>query len=233
MTIKEQELPEDVQQWLEAEPSNYEHLDLIVAPPLPDEAVLEFPDAEETQVLKHSESGIVGFPGSRLAFYMVLRRRGESHRIAEMLAMQRAPRANTDDTFFSGMGTLLDSVDGNQKRLKKLVAAARRRGYEPSAGDAYFPNLADGEGDPDAFVSRSRGTSHIRKVCEKRGWECRGSVKVKAREPESDPYLNRKPLGEDIIQRTAAVMMQKDPSLRSVPRRELRERIIDKHGQKP
>lgn len=228
----EQKLPEAVERWLAEDGENYQHLDLLVAPPDSSEVVAEHPEIEGSPLLANEFQFMAGFPGTRLAFYMMLRRNGESHRMAEMLAARRPPRGNTDDTFFSGMGTLLDSCDGDENKLHRLVLAARRQGYEPQAGDVYLPNLATELGDRNAFISRTDGRAKIRKVCEQRGWACEGAVNVEARQPERDPYDSSVPLGEDIVSKTAAMMTKQDPSLKKLPRGELRDRIISKHGQK-
>ena len=55
------------------------------------------------------------------AAYEWLRNKGETHRMAEMLAFQEAPRANTDREFFEGLGTLDKQFDYDGKMHEGVV----------------------------------------------------------------------------------------------------------------
>ena len=48
-------------------------------------------------------------------------------------------------------------------------------------GKVYLSGLAAFSGDPRAWVS---GRGDVQKVCEERGWDCEGSVNVKAFRPQ-------------------------------------------------
>lgn len=168
---------------------------------------------------------------TRGAHYWLMRIKGSNDKFAAMIALQSGPALSTDDTFFQGQKPLYDQF-GSQKHLDRYLLAARKRGFKPSPQATYFPNLARFPGDPEAFVTRAQGRSYIRKLCEQRGWACDGAVNVNHREPESDPLApeNCKPLGDDIIHNRARQMVEKDPSLKHMNRRELREKILHKHG---
>lgn len=116
--------------------------------------------------------------------------RGESVMLAEMLALQQAPRGMTDDVFFSGVGTLDQQFKGDEGKaqLGLLVNEAKKRGHKPNYNDYYVSGLASFPGDPDAFVPRTGGRAHVKNVLEKKGWASEGAVNVKGREPESDPH---------------------------------------------
>lgn len=117
--------------------------------------------------------------------------RGESHMLAEMLAMQQAPRGMTDDVFFSGIGTLDNQFRGQEgnAQLNHLVAESQKRGHNPNYNDYYCSSIASYPGDPEAFVPRTGGRAHVKKVLENKGWgTIDGAVTVKGREPESDPH---------------------------------------------
>ena len=133
------------------------------------------------------------------AYYEWLRRNGNSHNLADMLAFRQAPRANTDREFFEGMGTLDTQFSGDEAMRDRLIAKAKSKGYKPNPNDVYLSSLARYPGDPEAFVPATGGRGHIKAVCEKRGWECDGSVKTKYREPEEAPKKKR--LAEKIIKR--------------------------------
>ena len=124
-------------------------------------------------------------------------KRGESVLLAEMLAMQQAPRGMTDDVFFEGIGTLEQQFGGGDgaKQLEELVARSQAAGHTPGYNDYYVAGIADYPGDPKAFVPRTGGRAHVKKVLEDKGWSTlEGSaVSVKGREPESDPFAPVEP----------------------------------------
>ena len=164
------------------------------------------------------------------ACYVWLRKKGNSHKLAEMLAYQQAPRANTDREFFEGMGTLDKQFAGEEHMRDKIVAKAMSKGYKPNANDVYLSSLARYPGDPEAFVSPSGGRGQIQKTCERRGWECDGSVKTKYREPEEAP--KKKQLAESIIKRKMLDAHARRPETKEMDQGELRQQMIDKHGSK-
>jgi hypothetical protein len=154
-------------------------------------------------------------------------------RFKEMLESRAPPRCMTDDVFFGGPGrrTLLDQFDGDEYGVNELVQAARKRGYNPSPFDTYVDTIADGLGDPEAFVSTG-GRGHIRRVCEKRGLGCRGAVNLEPRAPDRDYIKEPKvALAEDIVQEEMT-RMKKDPKNASKKEGELRDQIISKHALK-
>jgi len=147
-----------------------------------------------------------------------------------MLESKSAPRGMTDSVFLEGRGTLLDQLDGDEEGVEELVRLAKKQGYTPSARDVYMDNIAERPGDPAAFVNAdARG--HVKRVCEQRGWAIRGAVNVDSREPESDPWDERKDLGEDIVrEEVARRRMNPENSARSYG--DLREEVIDTHALK-
>jgi hypothetical protein len=151
-----------------------------------------------------------------------------------MLATQIAPTADTDREFFRGVGKLEDQFggEGHTNDMDKVIATAVRHGYRPNPNDVYTPSLARFRGDPLAFVPPTGAKSHIKKVCEQHGWECDGSVKVKAREPESDPWDDRKPLANDIVQQHIQSRVSANPELARADQNELKQEVIDRHALK-
>ena len=135
----------------------------------------------------------------------------------------------TDSTFVAGAGTLLDQCGGNERDLRTLVNAARAQGYNPSPNDYYQPSLATSTGDPLAFVPQSGGRAHIKKVCRERMQDCHGAVEYKA--PERPPRP-KKPLAEKIVDRLVNREITRNPSLKSRPVGELREKIIERHAHR-
>lgn len=157
--------------------------------------------------------------------YETMRRKGESHAMAEMLATRRAPNLNGTDTAFLRGKHLNNGLEnnwiGDEMRTK-----ARSAGI-PIDGKVYVAQLADtrGAADPKAWVS---DTGDIKRVCEQNGWGCDGSVKTARYEGKP---LEQVRLAEDIVVEKMESAIEKNPDLkRNLP--ELRESIIEKHGAK-
>lgn len=203
--------------------------DMLVNPPTAEELSAWHPELDR-ELLDRCEEVIP--PGvTRGAVYARMRMAGESHKLSEMVALQRCVGLDTDDVFFSGQKPLYDQFE-SQKNLDRYLKTAKRHGHTPSVQSTYFPNLARFPGDPEAFVTRAQGRSYIRELCRTRGWACEGGVNVDSREPDSDPLSpeNCQPMGEDIIRDRAASMIARDPSLKQMDRRELRQSIVATHG---
>jgi hypothetical protein len=118
------------------------------------------------------------------AFYVEARRLGESHRIAEIVALRKVPASKTDVELFRGRGTLADQFKGQEDTLSEMVTKATQNGRTPQYTDLYEPSIANYPGDPEAFIPASGGRGHIKAVCEKNGWDCDGMVKVRAAKRE-------------------------------------------------
>lgn len=206
--------------------------DLLVSPPTADELREWYPDTTHGMLTAARDPVRIGkFMVTRGALYAQMRNRGESGKLADMVAMQQGPGLNTDSVFFSGCQPLYDQFE-SQKHLDRHLANAKKHGFTPSKNAVYMPGLARFQGDPEAFVDHTQGRGYIKKLCERRGWACDGAVTVAKREPESDPLADKNcvPLAKDIIQRRAKEMVKADPSLARLNRQDLRQKIIDKHG---
>lgn len=227
----ELDLDEALADFLEKHPEWHGCPDLIVSPPSAEEIKEYYPDCD-FEVLDKCEQ-LTRYGVTRGAIYMRLRSEGQNHKWSAMCALQKGPVLSTDDTFFQGAKPLYDQF-GSQKHLDGYLKASARHGFVPDKNAVYFPNLARFKGDPEAYVTRAQGRAYIRNLLEKRGWSAEGGVNVKGRGPESDPLdpKNCKALGEDIIRDRMGMMIAKNPDLKKVDRRELRQQIIDKHGAK-
>ena len=203
------------------------HEDLLRYPPSHEAMAGEFPEASETSV---DTDAPTSFGCTRRALYMRLRRTGQSHRFADMIACQAGPGLMTDSVFFSKMPKLQDQFVTDAQR-EKVLKIAQSHGYTPNMNDVYEPGLARFQGDPEAFVPPTGGRGYIKRLCERRGWECDGAVKVKHVMPDKDPMEKSVPLAENIVKRRMRSAIQQDPSLRK-NQRKLRQSIIDKHGVK-
>lgn len=161
------------------------------------------------------------------AFYVALRNKGESHNMAEICALRRAPGIETDDTFLAGFGTLADQFSGDEKQLQQRVNISEQHGYKPNVNDVYIHGLARFPGDPEAFVGHGKGKGHIKKLLEKRGWSADGAVKVKGRPSEPD---DKPKLADSIGKQLGRRMVKKDPALLKVGVQERKQAVIAAHA---
>jgi hypothetical protein len=218
-----------LEQFFERNPDWRPYADLVVVPPTAEEAQEEWPELDGSELLD-TENWMTSYGVTRLALYVKMRRTGQGHRFAEMIAAQKSPACMTDDVFFAGMPRLAEQMPPRQ--LQNVLASAKRHGFTPSADAVYHSGLARFQGDPEAFVTRSMGRTYIKRLCEQRGWACEGGVKVAARQPENDP-LDKKncvPMAEDLIRSNARKMIRQNPDLAHLPKQKLREKVLQKYG---
>lgn len=150
-------------------------------------------------------------------------------RLADMLASRRAPRVDTDDVFFADHEyTVKRQMEIDPVGMKRYIDGAKRRGYNVNMNDVYCPAIAaDSDGDPLAFVPRTGGKGHIKKVAEMRNKTLVGAVNYTAEDrgpPPAPPALSNK-----LIREKMSLERMKHPD---ASREELRERIIKKHAPK-
>lgn len=165
-------------------------------------------------------------------FYRKLIARGESPRMAEMLALRQAPRGMTDSVFFEGTKPIGKAYGNYQQGLEQLVDRAKKNGYTPNANDVYDSGLARFPGDPEAFIPPSGGRGYVKRLLEKRGWSAEGAVSVKGRQPERDPNEGKPKLADKVANKLVDHMVKKNPDLKRVDRRELKAEVVHKHGAK-
>lgn len=205
------------------------YADMVVRPPTDEEIQEEFSDAD-SDVLSMCDRLIHG-AGGRITvgtIYVRMRREGNPDRFAAMLACQRAPRGETSDTFWAGRKPFHEVFGpGYAACVKRMLA---RQGVNLKPGDEYMPELARFQGDPEAVVPFGGARSYIKNLCAKRGWACDGAVTTEHREPDSDPWEESVPLAPDLVKKNTARMLKKNPELRKLDRRELREKVLAEHG---
>lgn len=167
--------------------------------------------------------------------YEEMRRHGESHNMAEMLAYRSAPASRTDDDFFRGQGMLDQQIsDRGGEYFNSVVNGYRQAtgGQSPNANHVYMPGLAQFPGDPRAFVASSGEAK--RRVEELNVNVSDGFFTHKAREPEQDPFgamamkrTKRAPIASDLKNMIKEQMVSKDPGLKG---RINDEALEAKHG---
>lgn len=215
------------------------YADLVAIPPLPEELMKEFTDISPEVLARCMEfvqegGGFV----TRGAIYVRIRRedrkdkyKGENDKWATMLCLQQPPGINTTDTFWAGRKSWVD-VFGEEyaNRTKRALA---KKGFHLKPGDEYMPELARHPNDPEAIVPFGGARSYIKRLCEKRGWASHGAVEVNHRQPDKDPLAPENcPLAPDIIRNKGRQMVQENPALAKLDRRELKAAVLEKHGPK-
>lgn len=151
----------------------------------------------------------------------------------EMLISGRAPRAMTDDVLMTSMPTIAQEMERDPIGTARRCRISESLGYTPKPTDIYMGSIADGEGDPLAYLNHGRGAGHVRAVSEMRGIGGEGIVTVKAREPEHDPYENPvHRLNPKIVERKRRERIKENPELARGNQEELRSEILDTHTPK-
>jgi hypothetical protein len=136
--------------------------------------------------------------------YFEMRLKGESHKMAEMLATRSFPGLRTDSVFNEGRfsGTTLEKCPAHMAWLKAQAEAA---GISVN-GKYYLAGLADFPGDPTAWVG-DRGD--VIRVCEAKGLTIKeGMVDYKAHEREPMPDVV---IGDDIVEREVNRTLVENP----------------------
>ena len=136
----------------------------------------------------------------------------------EMLALRSPPGADTDTAHYAGMGTLDKQYKGDERYLAQITANAKRHGYNPSIHDVYDPTLVRpevGPGDPEAFVKTTGGRYY------------REQLLAQRRRAPKPPSVR---LAEDLVRKKMRDARRRDPALKKLPQRELRELVVSRHG---
>lgn len=156
------------------------------------------------------------------AEYEAMRDEGTCHNLAAIFATRRGPAIVSDREFLHG------HCNGSQFEKTPHVGdfyrkEAKRAGVD-TAGKVYLEGLAAFAGDPEAWVG---GRSDVKRVVEKRGWSCEGSVNVKAppRLKEHEPV----DLADDIVDNEVERVLGIVPDPVHVDVEDLREQIYNKH----
>lgn len=136
--------------------------------------------------------------------YVAMRRDGQSHSMAEMLAFRQGPGLRTDNTFFANQ----DSQYADPK-IRAYRQLAEQSGVDVN-GAKYFSQLARWPGDPLAW-KRSRG--EIVEHCETfgMGLTMDGEQKVKAR--LDAPPAPDIPIAPDIVHDKLEDVFDSNPEL--------------------
>lgn len=151
--------------------------------------------------------------------YERMRDAGQTHKFAEMCALQKPfGLQGTDSSFFDS--ALAGQEDGD-RFIRQYRQQAEAAGID-TAGAVYLGGLARYPGDPRAWV-RSRG--EIKRLCEEQNLECHGAVRHTARDVEPSPAVDLDPALLDAELRRVEKSLPEP--LTGQERGDLREAIYD------
>lgn len=141
----------------------------------------------------------------------------------------------TDNVFIQDQNrhgrSILDRHKGDARAVERLRKALARNGYNLKSDDHYIPTVARFFGDPQAIVNHTTGLGTLRQHLEGQGRTVEGEIELKARE-NGLPFAVKHKLNPKIVERIRRNMIKENPDLARKDQRELREAIVDKHGQK-
>lgn len=141
----------------------------------------------------------------------------------------------TDNVFLQDQNrhgrSILDRHNGDLRAVERLRKALARNGYSLKSDDHYIPTVARYFGDPAAIVNQTNGLGGLRRSLEDQGRTVEGEIELKPKE-NGLPSPVRHKLNPKIVERIRRNLISNNPDLAHKDQRELRESIIDKHGQK-
>lgn len=156
--------------------------DLVALPPSKEEIRKEFKRSGVSREVLDRCMEVVREGGgyvTRGAIYVRIRREDkgvrDADRWATMLCLQAPPGLQTTDTFWSGRKTWVEHF--GEEYANNIKAQFAKKGINLTANQEYMPELVrPGYGphnpDPEAIVPFGGARSHIKKLCESRGWAC-------------------------------------------------------------
>lgn len=140
-------------------------------------------------------------------------------RRGEVVRSGQAPSVRTTSTFHAGRQSLRDQFGGDEAMLNHFAKKYKKEtGRSLNANDVYMSQLAEESLDCNAVLTASDGEEKVQKLIKR---------KQSKEERERNTFV---PLAEDLIQ-DKVIQYRKAGDTASDT--ELREKIIDKHGQKP
>jgi len=111
---------------------------------------------------------------AQIAAFSRMVKSGESPRLAEMLALRKPPKADTDDVHFQGMGMAHLAKVAGHDYAKNTYGQAKAAGLSITDSHIYNGSIADKRkgGDPKAWIGPGDGRAKFRNVIKARGASC-------------------------------------------------------------
>lgn len=165
------------------------------------------PPGYQVDLVDESSKRSLGRSFEQQVFYWTMRKQGQSHNMAELLALRKFPGVKgTDSQFMAGTHCQDDMID------RTRYEAAQSKGVDTN-GKRYLSSLARYPNDPEAWVS---GLSDVRRVVTDRGWNCSGAVDYSGFDPSQHERPADTPIARDIVeQHVSACLAAYDEGERS------------------
>lgn len=158
--------------------------------------------------------------------YEKCRDEGTSHSLAEMFAFEQAPCGVSDGTFMRG------TENGRQFQGQQKMGNYYRHITEQKGGNTngkkYLSGLAAYPGDPEAWVS---GRDDVRRILEKRGWGCEGTMSIKPRESIGEPDAGPT-MAADLVEKYAQQIAASVPDSHLVDMDDLKSQVVERMAPK-
>jgi hypothetical protein len=151
--------------------------------------------------------------------YDAMRAAGESHALAEMLALRTFPGVRGLDSDFN-KGRCNGEQFANCPALGDHFRRVAEGAGVSTTGKTYLRGLAEYPGDPAAWVS---GTSDVLRVARERGLRVEGAVDYTPPAPARGPDPDV-PVAADIVEARVDACLEADPGAR---REDVRERVAE------
>jgi len=155
-----------------------------------------------------------------------------------IIESKKFPGIKGDDTTFNNATRYSDLVKRyGEKKVKRMMAKARKAGVPVGPDWTYDAGLATGAESPDGWIAPTETRGDIKRRIRKSGGVCE-DFGVKARPLEKDPHERVHRLAPDLVNEQVVQKLRADGDLlarvKEKPRkiRELKEAVIDKHGAK-
>jgi len=152
---------------------------------------------------------------SQQVAYFRMIRDGQSHNMAELLAVRKFPGVHGLDSAFMAGTHHQDSLLDHYRYRAAAEAGVDTNGRRYLSGMARFPN------DPEAWVS---SRDDVVRLCAERGWNCHGLVEHEAPAAEPTPDI---PIAPEIVdQHVEACLRAFDPGEQTPQlKADIRERV--------
>lgn len=158
------------------------------------------------------------------AHYQRMIRRGESHSMAEMLALRSPPGHQDGDLHLPTIGERFKDDPGGLRTLRRKAAKA---GITVDDSDSYCASLAQCPLDPNAILKRKTARQQLAKAANDLGVGCE-QLGIKPTLRSSPKTV--KGLHPEVVEDEYDKRVKEDPSLSEKPRREVEEQIVDECG---
>jgi hypothetical protein len=157
--------------------------------------------------------------------------KGESVKMAAMLATQKPPGRGFDDNLYQkNSKSVLEQLDGSKELYKAWNDQYRKEtGENIPPGAVINRGLAHHIGDSKVVLTHKWSMADIVRTMKERGCEVEGDIDIES--APAAPVVQEVRLADDLIENCVEEYIVEDPELALQDRDELREMVVDKHSK--